>query len=177
MENLSKIRSIKEIKTMESFGQRLSRLRKNKGYTQEEIAEKVSVSPQAVSKWENDITSPDIPTLIKLSEILNVSLDELAGKSKTSVEVLPPEQKKSIENMVFKIKVLSGDGDKVNINIPMALVKVCVDSGMELPQVNGKVNLNGIDFKKIFELVEQGVIGELVQIESADGDTVSIIIE
>ena len=41
----------------------------------------------------------------------------------------------------------------------------------------GKVNLNNIDFKKIFELVEQGVIGELVSIDSADGDHVTITVE
>ena len=38
----------------ESFGQRFQRLRKAKGYTQEQIAEKVNISYQAVSKWEND---------------------------------------------------------------------------------------------------------------------------
>ena len=46
-----------------------------------------------------------------------------------------------------------------------------------MPQVSGKVNLNNIDFKKIFELVEQGVIGELVSIDSADGDHVTITVE
>ena len=53
----------------ETFGQRLARLRKEKGFTQEDIADKINISPQAVSKWENDISSPDIQTLIKLSDI------------------------------------------------------------------------------------------------------------
>lgn len=79
--------------------------------------------------------------------------------------------------MTFKIKVNSADGDKVNVNIPVALIKACLDSGLEMPQVSGKVNLNNIDFKKIFELVEQGVIGELVSIDSADGDHVTITVE
>ena len=64
----------------ETFGQRLARLRKEKGFTQEDIADKINISPQAVSKWENDISSPDIQTLIKLSDIFEVSLDDLLGK-------------------------------------------------------------------------------------------------
>ncbi|MDD7735274.1 MAG: helix-turn-helix transcriptional regulator [Bacillales bacterium] len=66
----------------ETFGQRLARLRKEKGFTQEDIADKINISPQAVSKWENDISSPDIQTLIKLSDIFEVSLDDLLGKEK-----------------------------------------------------------------------------------------------
>ena len=161
----------------ETFGQRLARLRKEKGFTQEDIADKINISPQAVSKWENDISSPDIQTLIKLSDIFEVSLDDLLGKEKKGVEVVSPEKRKDINKMTFKIKVNSTDGDKVNVNIPVALIKACLDSGLEMPQVSGKVNLNNIDFKKIFELVEQGVIGELVSIDSADGDRVTITVE
>ena len=161
----------------ETFGQRLARLRKEKGFTQEDIADKINISPQAVSKWENDISSPDIQTLIKLSDIFEVSLDDLLGKEKKGVEVVSPEKRKDINKMTFKIKVNSTDGDKVNVNIPVALIKACLDSGLEMPQVSGKVNLNNIDLKKIFELVEQGVIGELVSIDSADGDHVTITVE
>ena len=161
----------------ETFGQRLARLRKEKGFTQEDIADKINISPQAVSKWENDISSPDIQTLIKLSDIFEVSLDDQLGKEKKGVEVVSPEKRKDINKMTFKIKVNSTDGDKVNVNIPVALIKACLDSGLEMPQVSGKVNLNNIDFKKIFELVEQGVIGELVSIDSADGDHVTITVE
>ena len=61
----------------ETFGQRLSRIRKEKGFTQNEIADKVGVTSQAVSKWENDLASPDIDILLKLSEIFDISIDEL----------------------------------------------------------------------------------------------------
>ena len=64
----------------ETFGQRLSRIRKEKGFTQNEIADKVGVTSQAVSKWENDLASPDIDILLKLSEIFDISIDELLGK-------------------------------------------------------------------------------------------------
>ena len=48
---------------METFGQRFTRLRKEKKLTQEEISIKVNVSAQAVSKWENDVSMPDISIL------------------------------------------------------------------------------------------------------------------
>ncbi len=47
----------------ETFGQRLSRMRKNLGLKQDDIAEKVNISAQAVSKWENDLSAPDISPL------------------------------------------------------------------------------------------------------------------
>lgn len=68
----------------ESFGQRLARLRKEKGYTQEDIASKITISPQAVSKWENDVSSPDILVLSSLADILGVSVDVLLGREETS---------------------------------------------------------------------------------------------
>lgn len=64
----------------ETFGQRLSRIRKEKGMTQEDIAKRIVISPQAVSKWENDISSPDILVLSSLADILGVSVDELLGR-------------------------------------------------------------------------------------------------
>lgn len=69
----------------ETFGQRFSRLRKAKGLRQEDIAEKINISPQAVSKWENDISLPDITILSELSDLLGVSLDELLGKESKRV--------------------------------------------------------------------------------------------
>ena len=81
--------------------------------------------------------------------------------------------------MIFKIVILTDDGDKINLNLPIALVKVF--SNKEDGTVNfisGKNNaLEGIDFKKLIELVEQGVVGELISIDSANGDKVSILVE
>ena len=59
------------IMAKETFGQRLARLRKEKELTQNDIADKVGVTSQAISKWENDLASPDIDMLIHLSDILS----------------------------------------------------------------------------------------------------------
>ena len=65
-----------------SVGQTIAALRKKKGWTQVELAEKLQVSDKAVSKWERGISFPDITILIPLSEVLNVSLyDLLTGGS------------------------------------------------------------------------------------------------
>lgn len=59
------------------FGQRLQQLRKTKGLSQEELADRVGVSRQAVSKWESGQTAPDLERLLALSEQLNASTDYL----------------------------------------------------------------------------------------------------
>ena len=63
----------------ETLGKRIAALRKEKGLTQEQLAEKVGVSAQAVSKWENDISCPDITLLPLLADLFDVSVDELLG--------------------------------------------------------------------------------------------------
>lgn len=160
----------------ETFGQRFQRLRKNANLTQEDVATRLNITAQAVSKWENDVSAPDISVLVELSDILNVTLDELMGKQPATVFV-PQEQRKKIDNMFFRIRVLSADGDKVNVNLPLILAKGVLDSGIDLPQVNGKDVLKGIDFKQLFALIENGVVGKLIDIESADGDYVEIWVE
>ena len=64
----------------ETFGQRIQRLRKQKGLTQEDVAKRITISPQAVSKQENDASSPDITMIGDLADILGVSVDELLGR-------------------------------------------------------------------------------------------------
>ena len=162
-----------------TLGKRIAALRKQKDLRQDDIAQLLDVSPQAVSKWENDQTCPDIGLLPKLAQILGVTTDELlSGKQELQeVRVLPPEERKDIKDMLLRIIVDSSDGDKVRINLPMALVQVALDMGTEMPQISGKEALKNIDLNQIMELVRQGAIGNLVEVESADGDTVRIFVE
>ena len=165
---------------MDTLGKRIAALRKEKGMTQEELAEKLGVSPQAVSKWENGQSCPDISLLPRLAAIFGVTTDLLlTGEQETTppVQMLPPEKRKDIKDMMLRILVESADGDKVRVNLPMALVQVAMDMGMELPQVNGNDALKNIDLGKILELVRHGAIGNLVEIESAEGDTVKVFVE
>lgn len=60
-----------------SLGVRLKKAREKSGYSQSEVAEKLNISRQAVSKWENGWTSPDIDNLILLSKLYETSTDAL----------------------------------------------------------------------------------------------------
>lgn len=57
----------------------LKTLRKQKGYTQEELAARLHVSRQTISKWENGISAPDADTLIRMAELFQVTVEELLG--------------------------------------------------------------------------------------------------
>ncbi|MGY3777894.1 helix-turn-helix domain-containing protein [Isobaculum melis] len=73
-----------------NFSKQLKMYREREGYSQEELAQKIYVTRQSISKWENDHTYPDIHNLIALSTLFDVTLDELV---KGDVE----KMKKSID--------------------------------------------------------------------------------
>ena len=164
-----------------TLGKRIAMLRRQRGLKQEDLANELDVSPQAVSKWENDQTCPDISLLPRLAQLLGVSVDELlSGKKEDlpqTVQILPPEERKDLKDMMLRIVVDSADGDHVRVNIPMALVQVALDMGMEMPQVSGNAALKGIDLAQIMELVRQGAVGNLIEVDSSDGDIVRIYVE
>ena len=62
-----------------TIGNNIKSFRKNKGFTQEELADLLSVTPQAVSKWESENSLPDVSMLIPLAQVLGVSTDALLG--------------------------------------------------------------------------------------------------
>ena len=61
----------------QTFGSMIAEFRKKKGMTQVELAEKMGVTDKAVSKWERDLSFPDVNTIPRLAEIFNVTVDEL----------------------------------------------------------------------------------------------------
>ena len=63
--------------TYNSMGELIADLRKQQNMTQRDLAEKLNVTDKAVSKWERDITCPDIHTIPKLADVLNISSEEL----------------------------------------------------------------------------------------------------
>ena len=68
----------------QTFGTMIATLRREQGMTQLELAEKMGVTDKAVSKWERDLSFPDINSIPKLAEIFNVSVDEIMqGKTDT----------------------------------------------------------------------------------------------
>ncbi len=211
---------------MATLGNRIALYRKQNNYTQEELASKLNVSSQAVSKWENDLSIPDISLLIDLANLFNVTLDTLVKgdnapttyyvpeKQRKSVDELvlrinvlssdgdkvkvnlpildtlvkgdnapttyyvPEKQRKSVDELVLRINVLSSDGDKVKVNLPIAAVKLLLASSLPfMASKNGEDIMKNIDFEYIFQLVDKGVFGTLVELESEDGDLITISVE
>lgn len=66
-----------------NFGEKLRELRKNKNLSQEQLAEKLYVSRQAITKWENGTGLPDIENIVAIGALFNVSLDELLSEEKS----------------------------------------------------------------------------------------------
>ena len=79
--------------------------------------------------------------------------------------------------MMLRVLVISADGDKVRVNLPLAIIEVALDSGMTMSQVSGNDALKNIDLNRIMDMVRQGAIGNLVEVESAGGDTVQVFVE
>lgn len=64
-----------------TIGMNIQKIRMEKGYSQELVAEKIGVSRQAISKWENDISRPSTDNLIKLSNFFDIPINELTATS------------------------------------------------------------------------------------------------
>ena len=139
----------------ETFGQRLSRIRKEKGLTQEDIAKRIVISPQAVSKWENDVSSPDILVLSSLADILGVSVDELLGRENPKSETVDSEVVDDEEKMSESEPEEETDEDenkkdkKSRIHIKDGDDEIIIDShgvhlkdGEDTVDISGRININ-----------------------------------
>ena len=122
-----------------SIGEKLYNHRKNAGFSQEELAEKIGVSRQAVSKWERDESSPDTNNLIALAKLYNISLDDLVLGENTSKQEEAPTNDK-VDVSPAGIQAESHNGDKVNINL----------KGVQVDTDNKNVHI-GIDGVKVGE--------------------------
>lgn len=72
---------------MSVFSERLKALREARGLTQTRLAEMIDVQPRAYNRWERGHISPQLETLLKLADVLQVSLDELVGRVNASKDV------------------------------------------------------------------------------------------
>ena len=163
-----------------TLGRKIQKLRKDQGWTQEDLAERLGVSSQAVSKWETDMSSPDISILRDLAKTLRVTVDYLLSPEETvepEVRLLSEANKKKLDDMILHLNVNSADGDVVRINLPMPLVRMALEIGMEMPKVKNREVLQQIDVEKVLMLASKGVVGKLLEVHSADNDIVEIVVE
>lgn len=95
--------------SFETLGRRIARLRLAKTATQERLAKELNVSPQAVSKWENDINYPDISLLPDLARFLGVSVDELLSGASASAQETEAAQESAAEKSTAEVVSVAAD--------------------------------------------------------------------
>lgn len=109
-----------------TLGMMIAFLRKENGMTQLDLAEKMGVTDKAVSKWERDLSSPDINTIPKLAEIFGISVDELMQIKAESQS----EAKKDITPMFHMIMKAIALAMGVGVAVLSVLKELDVNSGM-----------------------------------------------
>ena len=127
---------------------RLYELRKKQGLSQEELAEKLGVSRQAVSKWERSEASPDTDNLIALAKIYDMTLDELIYGKKESNEKAEETNNKSEYEPQNDETIIHADND-TNVKIGPTGILVESNDGdrVEINLSGIKINKKGIDFE------------------------------
>lgn len=97
--------------TKQTFGATISALRKEKGMTQLELARQMGVTDKAVSKWERDLSFPDVASLPKLAEVLGTSVDELLEvKTAAQEEPAGPKVPALVELVLKAVALAMGVG-------------------------------------------------------------------
>ncbi len=89
-----------------SIGERIISLRKQRGISQYQLAQSLGISRQAVSKWENDQSSPDTLNLIKLAELLDTNVEYLANGTDPQAHSSPPPAVQIVERQVEVEKIV-----------------------------------------------------------------------
>lgn len=108
---------------MENFAKRLVQLRKEKGYTQSELADKIGVSNKSVSRWETGEGYPDISVLVDLADALDVSVDALL---RDDVGYHDIEKKDLEEYLPFIIAICGFLGYHIMVKLGISLIPAVI---------------------------------------------------
>ena len=181
-----------EERIMSEIGTNISRLRKEKRLTQEALAERLHVSPQAVSKWENGLACPDIALLPKLAAVFGVSVDFLLGitppasasapaaaqpaaprsePAPSEAEAPPTEAPAGAKAAEIHIFIDQPDKKTVHVRVPSNLVKF----GLSLGSTVG--GLGTAEMNAVQNALAGGLTGEILRVDGDKGETVRIVIE
>ncbi|MED1560003.1 MULTISPECIES: helix-turn-helix domain-containing protein [Bacillus] len=133
-----------------NLGSQLKRFRESKSFSQEDVARKVGVTRQAVYKWESNKSYPDIDNLILLSELYEVTIDELIKGSEDAREELDKKDKDECED----------DEDKNDFGffIGIALIFIGIFIGIE--GVSLFITILGMLIMVFYSDVKKAIINE-----------------
>lgn len=161
-----------------TLGRRIQALRKERGLTQEALAERMGVTPQAVSKWENDQSCPDILSLPHLAKELCTTVDTLLTGD--AAEAAPDAPVKPAEELIVRISIHPDDDARVCLNLPYTVFSLaaCYDMlkftfsahGGDIDAERLAREMADVDFRAIAALIARGARGVLVNVQ----DTLTI---
>ncbi len=167
-----------------NLGNNISERRKAMGLTQDELATKLGVSPQAVSKWENNLSCPDISLLPDISKLFNISVDELLGVSSpnSNAETTKDEEAHSASesDVTYEEPVYTGkkatkllitterNGKTTNIKFPLGIVRL----GLNIGGIFG--GLTGEQANAVEDAIKTGLMGEILSVDGENGEKVTI---
>lgn len=165
-----------------NLGNNISEKRKAKGMTQEELAANLGVSPQAVSKWENNLSCPDIALLPELSKLFGISVDELLGvvPAADRTEAVKEEKTDNEPETTYEEPAASGkkatklvitrelNGKVTTVKIPLGIVRF----GLNISGIFG--GLTGEQANSVESAIRTGLAGEILSVDGENGEKVTI---
>lgn len=164
-----------EVSSMK-IGSNIAALRKEKGITQEELANALGVSAQAVSKWENNSSCPDVSLLTDIADYFGVTVDALL---RSGAEEITRADSPSTDNNAaavrggkrnVRIKVTQPNGKETNVKVPFGVVKM----GLWVGNVFG-LQRDAAD--KIGTLLDDPAAADILSVDGENGEHVTISIE
>lgn len=135
-----------------NLGNTIAKLRKNNNLTQAELAEKLNVSYQAISQWENANTYPDITMLPEIAKIFNVSIDELFGHSSKKESLNENLQDDTLYCLITKgnnilkskeLKEVLEENQTIKFELKGEVLNVTSHLNVTCDNVNGNVTASG----------------------------------
>ena len=166
---------------MKTIGENIAAFRKEKQLTQEELAEKMAVTPQAVSKWECDSSYPDVTVMQQLARILGVTVDEILN-GRQEFPVLKQAEPEKIDRRILNIQVNTDDNTtSVKARFPVSMIDTLLSNGLLAKLLfntgNNETADNQAEAEKTLQMlrsfIEEGVTGPLMQVDT-DGTNISI---
>ena len=145
-----------------TLGERIKRYRQMQGLSQEELAEKINVSRQAITKWENDNGIPDIDNLIALSKIMGITLDELVMGEKEEDALLFKKKVANQRTKNYRCYLISVIGFSFAVVCWVISCVLNIVNGNDVAAVVNALNVMilcipiGISLRGYFEIKGQG---------------------
>ncbi|URZ17881.1 SHOCT-like domain-containing protein [Clostridium felsineum] len=124
----------------------------------------------------------EVSRILKMVEEGKINADkaqeliEAIGKEQNnnSIKVLEND---NIMDKMLKIKVNSASGDNVDIKLPIKLIKTLLNTLGKLPIKDSTPGMENIDLNVISEAIDEGLVGKIIDVKSANGDIVEVVIE